>query len=97
MQVEKDALVDWVLREKLPAYLPFTDDNQEVIFNSGIKINVRTAGQQMQRHTHSCSQEQATLTRFARSRVASMRLAPALQLSCANLGLLVRSYRSGHQ
>ncbi len=52
VQVEKDALVAWVQSEKLPAYLPFTDDNQEVIFNSGIKINVRTACQQMQRQTH---------------------------------------------
>ena len=42
-QVDKDAFVEWVQREKLPAYLPFTDDNQEVIFNSGIKINVRAA------------------------------------------------------
>ena len=43
-QVDKDAFVEWVQREKLPAYLPFTDDNQEVIFNSGIKINVRVGG-----------------------------------------------------
>ena len=55
IQVEKDALVDWVQSEKLPAYLPFTDDNQEVIFNSGVKINVRTTRQQMQHLKTQCS------------------------------------------
>ena len=43
LQVTTEALVEWVQAEKLPPYLPFTDDNQEIIFNSGIKINVRTA------------------------------------------------------
>jgi uncharacterized protein len=41
VQVSTDALVQWVQEEKLPPYLDFTDDNQGVIFNSGIKINVR--------------------------------------------------------
>ena len=43
VQVSVDALVLWVQEEKLPPYLEFTDDNQGVIFNSGIKINVRAA------------------------------------------------------
>ena len=40
-QVTTEGLLAWLLEEKLPPFLEFTDENQEAIFSSGITINVR--------------------------------------------------------